>query len=164
LEWFFLLERVIDMVRYTGQIVEVSWNYDKGHLKLNLDEFFPASQNKVKQLMNKIIKLDYAHRDDIKEQLLTYLDESIIQMEQDWKNASKLYLEKNQKLVDLGNIIKSGKLPNGVPLKKAELKEQKEHYKSLKQGVQSILQTVKTAKNALDKYKRNKQTLEELGW
>lgn len=136
----------------------VKW--ETGQADINLDNYFPTSQNRLKQFVKKIIMIS-CNSDDHINTIHEHLVKSAEVCEEQWKEESKKYWNIHQKIVDTGNMVKTCKHANGVPLTKAEIKTAKKDLKELKQKENSLLQNVKNLKRKKQKLNQNKTTLEE---
>lgn len=56
-------------------ILRVKW--DTGGAQIDLDAFFPCTQKQFRDLMNKLVKMDWEHQDELRETLKVYFQERV---------------------------------------------------------------------------------------
>lgn len=110
-------------------ILNVTW--DQGQMQIIPDKFFPCSKKELKKLLS-ITSLDWEHEKEIKENLRVYFQEKKVEHEAAKKESARQHLEYRQKEADAKEIVTTKKHPNGVPLSKDELKEEKKKLKEYK--------------------------------
>lgn len=128
-----------------------------------VDTFFPCSQKQFRKLF-KIIN-QFSHLNNVQEmtkQLKEHFTEQINSLDARRKGESAGYWNRRQQYVDYGNIIESGKHPNGVKLTKEELKDFKEKYRTAKSWAHSFEMDFKRHTRQLEAYKKNLELLSQL--
>ena len=97
------------------------------------DQFFPCSISHFRKLFKIIKQFSCINNvQEITEQLKQHFIEQIESLDARRKREAAKYWEHRQYYVDYGNIIESGKHPNGVKLTEEELKEFKAKYRDAK--------------------------------
>lgn len=81
----------------------INIKYYNGQMNIEPSVFFPATQERCKKLV-KVINMDFEHREDIIKDVITSLE----------------------------NLIDRGKYPNGVPIKKNDIKRLKKNLEFFK--------------------------------
>lgn len=91
----------------------------------------PAQKKDLKKLLT-IISLDWEHETELKENLKVYFQEKKAEHGAAKKESARRHLEYRQKEADTKEIVTTRKHPNGLPLSKDELKEEKEKLRRYK--------------------------------
>ena len=136
---------------------------ENGHMNINTD-FFPCNERQFRKLFRIIKQFSYLNNvHEITELLKQHFTERISSLDARRKGESAGYLNRRQQCVDYGNIIESGKHPNGVELTKEELKDFKEKYRTAKSWAHSFEMDFKRSTKQLEEYKKNLELLEQVG-
>lgn len=137
---------------------------EHGHMTIYADQFFPCGQKQFKKLLSIIKEFSYLNNvQEINELLKEHFTERISSLDARRKGESAGYWNRRQQYVDYGNIIESGKHPNGVKLTKEELKDFKEKYRTAKSWAHSFEVDFKRSTRQLEAYKKNLELLEQVG-
>jgi hypothetical protein len=134
--------------------VEITYNDGNGHMKIYCDNFFPAPQGKLKQLL-KIVDMDYKNRDEILKKFYTHCIDAKLSCDETMSGIRTMYSQKYQKMCDMQRMVDTCKHPPGLPLTKLELHKAKIELKDLKQLVRELEQDFKEAKKDSAKLKVN---------
>lgn len=127
----------------------ITYNDGHGQMTVHMNAFFPTSQARLNKLL-KIIELDWQHEDELKEKLKVHFQNKILECEGLQKCSGKDHLNWRQKEADTKAIVATKKFPNGVPLSKDELKQQRENLRYYKEMAKSTL-------SDFNRHKRNKE-------
>ena len=122
--------------------LNITWDRGKGRMQILLDKFFPCTKKDLKKLLS-IISLDWEHETELKENLKVYFQEQKTAHEAAKKAHAREHLEYRQKEADTKEIVTTGKRPNGVPLSKDELTEEKNKLGSYKRCAATHLSNYK---------------------
>lgn len=136
------------------ETINIVWNDGYGHMTIYLKAFFPATQAQMKKLLS-IIRLDWEHEEDLIAEINNFLVELLETAEEDQKAAAKKYMDVRQCLVDTQTIISEKKWPNGVPLKKDEVKQERERLKSIKADEKFWSSNFSRLKRTVQQIKKN---------
>lgn len=136
--------------------VHIKW--ETGQMTINCENFFPAPQNKLKQLL-KVIELDREHEDEI----LNKIMQTLRSLEKEYYNLSQeikiQYQKEHQLMCELEYMVTDVKHPNGVPLTKVELKQAKGDLKEQKKLVRELEQDFKTYQKKKQKCRVNQEIM-----
>ena len=111
----------------------IKWNNGRGGMVIHLDNFFPCTKSNLKKLLSTI-SLDWGHEVELVENLKVYFQEKMAEHEGLKKIDAEQHLYYRQKEADTKQIVTTKKRSNGVPLKKEELRAERENlgrYKML---------------------------------
>lgn len=137
---------------------------ENGHMNINVENFFPCSISQFRKLFKIINQFSYMNNvQEITEQLEAHFTEQISTLNARRKGESAGYWNRHQQYVDYGNIIESGKHPNGVRLTKEELKEFKKKYREAKSWAHSFEMGFKQYTRQMEAYKKTLELLEQVG-
>lgn len=137
---------------------------EHGHMTIYADQFFPCGISHFRKLFKIIKQFSYINNvQEITEQLKQHFIEQIESLDARRKREAAKYWEHRQHYVDYGNIIESGKHPNGVKLTKEELKEFKAKYRDAKNWAHCFEMDFKRSTKQLEAYKKNLELLEQVG-
>lgn len=106
-------------------ILNITWDCGKGRMQISLDKFFPCTKKDLKKLLKIISLLEWEHELELKENLRVYFQEQKAAHEAAKKESARQHLEHKQREADTRELVTTRKRPNGVPLSKDELKEEK---------------------------------------
>lgn len=140
--------------------IHITYNEGKGHMVINCNNFFPSSQNKLKQLLN-IINLDCEHRSSLLQELVRFLEDKIAEGESQMSSLKKDYAGKYQEKCDLKLLTETCKHANGLPLTRVELKEASSDYKKKVKEVKQIEEVFKRIKKNVQRLKVNLEIVQE---
>ena len=141
--------------------VHVTYNSGMGHMTINCEHFFPASQNKLKQML-KIVDLDYEHREQILQDFHSYLVESEQELKGFLPKIAEKYSISRTKFKEMQENVQYCRKSNGVPYTKDELKQAKEDLKEMKKEVSSLENDFKSVQKRMQKTKVNAEIVK--GW
>lgn len=93
-------------------------------MTINIDHFFPCSKARFSKLIKIARGFSWLNNvQEMAEQLNAHFRDRIQRLEGEKAAHGKLYLQRMQEHADYRDMVESGKRPNGIPLKKEELKE-----------------------------------------
>ena len=129
--------------------IKFDYNYGQGHMILHAELFFPASKKNLKKL------LSLAPVETVTE-ILDSLDE-LEKIELNWiKNLKNMFPAENQKMEELGHMVKDRAFANGVRMTTKELKEAKKEYQEQKSWVNKIIKDHKHSQKRLEGIRMNR--------
>lgn len=140
--------------------VHVVYNDGNGHMTINCENFFPTSQNKLKQML-KIVDLDYEHKDQVLQNFHSYLVDSADKLQENLGEIAEKYSVFRTNYSELLENVTNCKHTNGVPYTKDELKQAKEDLKELKKQVNSLEQEFKVVQKKMMKTRVNAEIIKE---
>lgn len=140
-------------------VIEILYHDGKGYATINLKNFFPCSLKDFSKLL-KWVEMDFQHDAEIKKNLKVYFQKQIAENEKMWKEYSAKYYDAVQKAADYGRIVEFKKLPNGVPIKKDEVKEYREKRSTEKARASGCLSGTKSYKRKKDRFQKLMAELE----
>ena len=114
----------------------VTIKFNNGSATVYLPEFFPCKESKWRKLKNLIYE-DYDHGDEIYDILRTFFKESAEHCEVIIKTSTDSYWRNAQKAADYKAMLEKGKLPNGTPLTKQQVKDCKKFMKMCKDDMKT---------------------------
>lgn len=138
--------------------------FERSGMEIYINEFFPCNQTKFKKLF-KVVR-EFAWLNNVQEivaQLELNFRRRIEEAEDRCKNQGRKYLEAMQEYNDFNRMIQSRKHPNGVPLKKEELKEVKEKLQAAKRRAAVHKGNFKKNIRLAEELKKNLNMLEQVG-
>lgn len=106
------------------ETLNITWDNGKGRMNIFLDKFFPSTKKDFKKLLS-IISLDWKHESELREKLKVYFQEKKTEHEKAKKHSAKMHLENRKLEADSKEMVTTKRHPNGVPLSKDELAEEK---------------------------------------
>lgn len=89
-----------------GQILYIKW--ETGYMNINLDVFFPCTKVKFNKLL-KVIELDWAHRDELRETLKVYFQERIPLLPKEAEELRRKAAEYRKEAAKIKEQIKADK-------------------------------------------------------
>ncbi len=135
-----------------------------GSMTINVCNFFPCGARQFQKLFKILMEFSYLNNvQEISEQLAVHFREQIGELEARQKKCSANYLASRQQYVDYNYIVESGKHPNGIGLRKEELKEFKEKRRMAKSRAAGFENDFKRYGKQLEAYKKNLNALEQVG-
>lgn len=135
--------------------------YYNGKMTINMDEFFPTSQVRLKKLL-KVINLDYGNSMLHVSQIITFLNDKSIELETKKSIVGKKALEYRQKVADTQRIVESKKKPSGVRLTEEELKSAREDLQHFKNVCAALMSDFNKSITLKERILKNKEFLEKL--
>lgn len=143
---------------------EIIYNDGNGRMTLNIDNFFPCSQSNLKKLC-KIIDTCADPYTKIHE-LHHLLGERKKALETMCQDIKKDFQDAYTLKCDLEHMVKDGRYPSGLPLKRDELKEKKKELKEQSKCVNGMVSDFKRFTRDSKKVGSNMTTLKSLyeGW
>lgn len=142
--------------------VHVVYNNYQGHMTIICENFFPTSQNKLKQML-KIV--DLADEPDDRVQNLqdfhSYLVDSAKEFQKKLGKIAEKYSISRTKYSEMLENVTNCKKSNGVPFTKDELKQAKEDLKEMKKEVNSLEHEFKSVQKKMQKTRVNAEIVEE---
>ena len=141
--------------------VQVVYNNYNGHMTINCENFFPASQNKLKQMLKIVDLADDCKQVDILQEFHTYLVNSIEEFQKNLGKIAEKYSISRTKYSEMLENVTNCKKSNGVPFTKDELKQAKEDLKEMKKEVNSLEHEFKSVQKKMQKTKVNDEIVKE---
>lgn len=141
--------------------VQVVYNNYNGHMTINCENFFPASQNKLKQMLKIVDLADDCKQVEILEQFLAYLIDSSEEMQKKLGKIAENYSISRTNYAEMLENTTNCRKSNGVPYTKNELKSAKEEVKELKKEVKSLENDFKFLQKKMQKTKINAEIVKE---
>lgn len=141
--------------------VHVAYNNYNGHMTIICENFFPSSQNKLKQMLKIVDLADDPSQVDILEQFHTYLVNSIEEFQKNLGKIAEKYSISRTKYSEMLENVTNCKKSNGVPFTKDELKQAKEDLKEMKKEVNSLEYEFKSVQKKMQKTRVNAEIVEE---
>ena len=164
--------------------VEIRWtNSGGGHgcMVIHQDYFFPAKKSLLKQLLKKVVALDYEHQDDIIKEMESFCIRSIPELEDLRKQRAKDYVDSRQKVADLTPVVeaaekeiqkiqdakqfvtkkKKSELNKLLKQKKLNLKTLKSELSGWKHEVQKSLSDTKKILQRIELFKKDIEILQQ---
>lgn len=138
--------------------------FERGGMEIYINEFFPCSQARFNKLF-KVVR-EFAWLNNVQEliaQLELNFRKRISESEAAGKDQARKYLAAMQECSDCERMVESRKHPNGVPLKKEELKEIRERLKGAKRRAAIHKGNYKKKVRLIDGLKKNLNMLEQVG-
>lgn len=148
--------RVLETESWNGNYIQngvMHIKFDRGYMNINVAWFFPCGRATWNKLQ-KTMRLDWENYSKMVPDLEAWMMETIKEAEFWMKAYANKWNEHHQKACDLKHIIDEKKLPNGVPLKKDDIKKKREEYKS-------AVYAEKDALKQAEAYKKLKERLEQ---
>lgn len=135
--------------------------YCQGRMIINLDNFLPAPQARLKKLL-KINELDWRNSENNLQTLIDYIKKRIEIEKHRKTEAEEKYIKNFQPMKDIERIVESGKTPNGVLITNRELKAKKEEYRHLKAVLDAANSDHNRSIRNIERLAKNLNQLEEL--
>ena len=148
--------RLYETKDWNGEYIEngvMHIHYDHGHMSINLAWFFPCGRS-VWNKLNKTMKLDWNNYEKMILDLECWFNETIKHADFYQKAYCNKWNEHHQKACDLKRLIDEGKLSNGVPLGKEDIKKLTGEYKKASNAEKSDLKAARD-------FKKLKERLEQ---
>lgn len=133
-------------------------NYPEGCMEIQVDTFFPCSQDKLKKLIRLMSSVN---KKDI-EDLVNTLNEIHDYYESFRKGSVFLFHDCHQKMIEYQQMISEGKHPSGVPLTESELAELKYKVRENKREKERHHKEFTRCHNKQKKLQKNIETLVKL--
>lgn len=166
--------------------ISITYNAGYGHCVICVSQFFPADKGRLKKLHNKVLALDYFHRDKIKKDLIEYLQEQyekyrdenwirslnsvVAERQADLARCEGAVRQQEVTVATLEDKVKAAARPDKKALKE-DLKVRKKKLNDLRElrtiSKESLAGAVKEAddhERITEKYKMNIEVLQELKW
>ena len=140
------------------ETIYIKW--DTGHMTILLDAFFPATKDRLKKLLTKVIRLDWENQNHLREILKVYFQEKKKEHQACFENNGNEYLNIKQKAADLNRLVESRKRPNGVPLTNEEWKQSKADLKKSKAEERRLLSVTKEHQQAVKQFEGHLEILQ----
>ena len=141
--------------------VHVVYNNYQGHMTIICENFFPSSQNKLKQMLKIVDLADDGQQENILQEFHSYLVESSKVFQGNLGKIAEKYSISRTKYSEMLENVTNCKKSNGVPFTKEELKSAKEEVKELKKEVKSLENEFKTVQKKMQKTKVNDEIVKE---
>lgn len=133
----------------------------KGQMTIHCENFFPCSQATLKKLL-KVVDMDFEHQEDLLNRMMEFLKQYEVQKRELKESIKKQFQGEYEKMRSLQHLIKDGRFPNGLPLKKDDRKVKMEELKEQKKVVNSLQQEFKQADRDMKKLHSNQETMKEV--
>lgn len=129
--------------------IYISWG--SGNSIFYLPEFFPCTQAKLKKFV-KLLKTDFETRDENINTCINHINYRIDNITDEMKEISRLYVNTGDEKSGLEDCIKWRRRPNGVPLRKDEIKK-------LKRSLYAVKRKLKALDDIFNTYARTRNKL-----
>ena len=129
-----------------------------GHMTIHLQNFFPATTQKLKKLI-KIISLDWQHRFALMEKMKVFVRDEIETAKGAKRYYARMYQESRQTRVDLETQVSSRKYTNGVPIPKEVLKTKKNDIRHFRNLERDALASFHKCEKDIEKLNKNLEVL-----
>lgn len=137
-------------------ILSIRW--DTGSMDIRMEAFFPCEMARFKKLL-KVIDLDYAHSDSLKDILKVYFQQQIPALKEQRVQFANELVHAKTVVGDLETMVKTRKKPVGVYLTKPELQQAREDLKAAKERRWKAERAYKTATANIPKFEKLLETL-----
>jgi len=137
--------------------------YRHGEMTIILENFFPSSQKNLKKLL-KVIELDWDHKDELIEQITTWISEHVQMYEQMAKEYANKYVDIRPKALEMGEKVQKMEsyLDSIAAWKKTpEDKKLKERFKESNAEYRHLKNKEHIYHSAFTKYHRKKEGLQK---
>lgn len=137
-------------------------NYFKGHMKINLEKFFPTSRGYIKRLL-AIIDKDWEHREEHLQSITSWLEEEKNQCETLTKEYANKYMDAKTKVYEAEPEVQRMKeyIESVANWKKSyEYKLIKEKYKAVEKEYKALKRIESYCKRSFDGYKSRKEKIQ----
>ena len=141
--------------------MKVDITYPSGHMRINLENFFPASQSNLKKLF-KIIDKDQQHKDQIIRDIVSWMNEEIKNNEDTAKVYANKFMEIHPQVREVSarvenaeNMVNRLKGTQAHKMAADRLKETKREYNRLKGLEISYDRAFKRYSTRKEKLKKN---------
>ena len=141
--------------------VHVVYNNYQGHMTIICENFFPSSQNKLKQMLKIVDLADDCKQVDILQEFHSYLKDSAKILQGNLGKIAEKYNISRTKYSEMLENVTNCKKSNGVPFTKDELKQAKEDLKEMKKEVNSLEHEFKSVQKKMQKTRVNAEIVEE---
>jgi len=131
-------------------IIRITWG--TGHMRIDLDKFFPVTQADLKKLLKKGVAHDWEYGDELLERLLNFFQEKLKFNTVCFEDSGREYLNIKEKNTDLERLVLYMKRPNGLPLTKDEHKQAKADLKKGKSEERRLLSVTKESQRAIKSF------------
>lgn len=136
------------------ETLKLDWHNDtQGSMVIAMDRFFPCAKAKMKRFL-KLINASNCSQDLIK-QISDFLQLQLPELKSQTEQYSSDYFKHHQNVIDLSEIIESGRQPNGFPIRQNKLTELKRTLCQEKSNMNKALRAFKHTKKLYEQCKMN---------
>lgn len=136
------------------EILKLDWRNDtQGSMAIAMDRFFPCTKAKMKKFL-KIVNASNCSQDLVK-QISDFLQLQLPELKSQTEQYSSDYFKYHQNVIDLSEIIESGRQPNGFPIRQNKLTELKRTLCQEKSNMNKALRAFKHTKKLYEQCKMN---------
>ena len=136
------------------EILKLEWHNDThGSMIIAMDRFFPCNKAKMKKFL-KLVNASNCSQDLVK-QISDFLQLQLPELKSQTERYSSDYLKYHQNVIDLSEIIESGRHPNGLPIRQNKLTELKRNLRQEKSNMNKALRAFKHTKKLYEQCKMN---------
>lgn len=136
------------------EILKLDWHNDtQGSMAIAMDRFFPCTKAKMKNFL-KLVNASNCSQDLVK-QISDFLQLQLPELKSQTEQYSSDYFKHHQNVIDLSEIIESGRQPNGFPIRQNKLTELKRTLRQEKSNMNKALRAFKHTKKLYEQCKMN---------
>ena len=136
------------------EILKLDWHNDtQGSMAIAMDRFFPCTKAKMKNFL-KLVNASNCSQDLVK-QISDFLQLQLPELKSQTERYSSYYFKHHQNVIDLSEIIESGRQPNGFPIRPNKLTELKRTLYQEKSNMNEALRAFKRTKKLYEQCKMN---------
>ncbi len=136
------------------EIIKLDWHNDtQGSMAIAMDRFFPCTKAKMKNFL-KLVNASNCSQDLVK-QISDFLQLQLPELKSQTEQYSSDYFKHHQNVIDLSEIIESGRQPNGFPIRQNKLTELKRTLRQEKSNMNKALRAFKHTKKLYEQCKMN---------
>lgn len=142
--------------------MQVIIKYPNGCMTINLDNFFPSSEGKIRKLL-KIINMDWEQGDSIKQQIKVWMMQEIVLCEKQAKEYANKYVDIHPKVRETESRVemKAEYLKGLISRREtSEFKKLQQELKELKNRLSSLKSLERTYNSSFKYYHTRKERLQ----
>ena len=110
-------------------VTDLKFYTPNGSIIIHMDEFFPAADFRIRKLF-RIMRQDYRNNmPELIKEIKRFILFKKNELEEKKKFSGVKFFEWHQKKYDLEEMLSSGKHPNGVMIKKSDMKMVREKFR-----------------------------------
>ena len=111
---------------------ELKFSIPHGHMTIAMDEFFPASDARIRKLF-RIMRQDWDNDvPGLTKEIKRFILSKKIELAEKKKFSGVKFFEWHQKKCDLERMVETGKQPSGVLIRKSDMQTLKKKYREAK--------------------------------
>lgn len=135
-------------------VLKIEWHNDThGSMIIAMDRFFPCTKAKMRKFL-KLVDSSSCPQDLVK-QISDFLQLQLPELKSQTEQYSSDYFKHHQNVIDLSEIIESGRQPNGFPIRQNKLTELKQNLRQEKSNMNKALRAFKHTKKLYEQCKMN---------